>query len=128
MIRSHATYALIGQVIVKHHADTNGLDRQTISVASIGVRGGEGDAQAQVARMQLEYWLAEHKDQYRIAGEPRYLRHQQPLVSTNLCCAELQIPIQPCADLPGVSSADVVEQTSALTGTRLCSGTSSSGR
>jgi hypothetical protein len=88
----------IGVVIVKcrDETDTTELasDRRPTHVVSIGVRGGPNDPSAQVARLQLEYWLGQHRDQYRIAGKARFLSHPDPLLRPTPCLGELQLPIR----------------------------------
>jgi len=69
-------------------------DVPAMTVLSIGVRGSYTDAKFAEAMTKLREWIASNPGQVRVAGSPRYLGYNSPLVLWFLRYAEVQLPIE----------------------------------
>jgi hypothetical protein len=63
-------------------------------MASLGVRGSYTQARFDEAVDTLNAWLAEHGDQWRPVGEPRYLGYNSPFIFGFLRYGEVQRPVE----------------------------------
>lgn len=62
---------------------------------SVGVRGRYNADRFNAYRQQLVEWLDENADEWRAAGEARYLGYNSPFVPGPMRYGEVQIPIEP---------------------------------
>lgn len=69
-------------------------------VVSIGARGSYTRSRFLKATGKLDLWLAEHKSQFTVVGQPRYLAYNSPFVPPPFRYGEVQIPIHPVAATP----------------------------
>jgi hypothetical protein len=69
-------------------------DVPAMTVVSIGCRGNRNSASVAEAREKLVKHLAEHKDEYTIAGPMRLMGYNSPFVPRDKNFFEVQIPIK----------------------------------
>ena len=70
------------------------VDVPPATVVSIGVRGKYTQARFDECRSKLTDWLKEKKEQWVVAGAPRYLGYNSPFVPDFLKYGEIQVPIR----------------------------------
>jgi hypothetical protein len=75
-----------GRVVVK--------DVPALTVLSVGIRGNYTSRRFAKALAQLDQWLADNPGRAAIAGEPRYLGYNSPMVPGFLRYGEVQVPIR----------------------------------
>lgn len=63
-------------------------------MASIGVRGNYNDQRMADNLAKLDAWLAEHADDYRVTGPPRYLGYNGPFTLAFMRYGEVQVPVE----------------------------------
>jgi effector-binding domain-containing protein len=73
------------------------VDLPAQTVLSVTVRGSYDEAYRKGLR-QLEDWLARNPGRFEVAGAPRFLGYNSPLVPWFLRVGEAQIPVRPAAD------------------------------
>ena len=69
-------------------------DVPTMTVVSIGVRGGYTDANFKKALGKLNEWVQQREQQVRVNGPPRYLGYNSPFVLGFLKYGEVQLPVK----------------------------------
>jgi hypothetical protein len=72
---------------------------------SIGAMGYESPKSVAALHAELESWLADHADRFRVAGPMRTMGYNSPMVPPSLRFYEVEIPLEP---IPTVDGSDSV--------------------
>jgi len=83
-------------------------DVPAMTVLSVGIRGDYTEGRLVKALRQLERWIAENPGRVEIAGEPRYLGYNSPMVVGFLRYGEVQLPVRHLA--PSTQAASAARQ------------------